>query len=254
MNFRIGYCCWVPLASVLPALLSACGSESSSCASVENRVSNCYIGAAFATCPGAGPSMAYCGPTGGCLWVSNGCPLPDYQAHLPADCNCRGDFCWGVEASATMASFVGTRGDVPWDRLREMNLSVKIDTTLKPGQPAIHCASCSGGCSTEATPCGAKELTIRRYMPGTYFVRFHSKTAFAGWDLEIEADFAAKPHTARACRFPFTDAPQCKSGQPICATSGSLVLAARPTKSDFLKVKGAFKFTFADGVVIDGTL
>jgi len=81
---------------------------------------SCYMGVAFAHCPGPQRPAVYCaGSNGGlpgsqgCVWVSSGCPLEQYKIELTADCTCKQ--CQAGH-QMNMWLFMISFGTAPWSR------------------------------------------------------------------------------------------------------------------------------------------
>lgn len=220
------------------------GESPPSCAEFPNDA--CLIGLTFAECAGPKAPAAYCSVKGGCVWVSNGCPLPDRRVPLTTDCSCEGPDC-SSELAATMMSFFIGWGAEPWDREREMNLAVTFPHADVGGDPAISCAGCGTDCEDPGHPCSSPAPQVAQWRLGTTVVSFGGP-GWGGWGLFLEIDWQASPARARLCQVAYTDAPTCTVGAPDCALSGTVKLATEPGEG--LDVHGEISATFADGLSV----
>lgn len=231
-------------------LLLGCANDAAApprCDGVTNH--DCFVGEVFAECPGPVQPAAFCSPHGDCLWVSNGCPLPDRPIPLTEDCSCDGPLCIsGV--TAAMASFFIGWGDQPWDRQREMNLTVSSPYEGIGGAAAVVCENCIDGCERPNNPCGQTMIYAYQRQMGTHLVRFSAGPGLGGWTLHLEIDGMSSPPRARLCKIPYTDVPTCSPGTPACAASGEVRLESAPLSET--EVHGDFSAAFADGSTISG--
>ena len=226
----------------------------------------CFVGAAFAECPGSSKPAAYCSAddSDGCRWISNGCPTKPFVAPLTPDCSCTSGTCPSTKHS--MAGFVLQYGTDPWTRARAMTVTASIDRNLKkPAAPVIDCTGSSVDCQGNANPC-CKQLpgtppepvTIiaNQSRPGTFITTLTVKGALAGWYLLIEADLAGANPAARVCRLAFSDALNCtpRPDYPDCATAGQLRLSADPKSTPLELIGLDVSARFKNGLAVTASL
>jgi len=194
-----------------------------------SEISTCFLGAAFAACPGEGaPPAAYCSSAARrCLWSSNGCPFGEYTIPIGPACTCVGQPCPSM-FETVLYRFVMEHGSAPWTRDREMNVQVSLDPALAPTETAVTCSGCTGACIAGDNPCGATNLMALKETPGTLVVEVMTAGGLWGWRLAIEADMAATKPVARICRLPFSDALSCEQGTVVSAASGEVTFNQDP--------------------------
>lgn len=187
----------------------------------------CATGFLFAECGGALPPAIFCTPDPRpCAWFNGGCPAAGYTR--PVECDPADGLC----------PEPGTGwGPTPWDRARDMGLTVTVDPAFEaPAAPSVVCT-----CDTP--PClGAAGGLCNDALAERYLFRTPEVTdpaapltglvvAFLwadGPELGLTNDWLwvleADPGEARArvCLFQTGDAGN--DGPPACATSGEVVL------------------------------
>lgn len=218
---------------------------------------SCYRGVAFAQCPGPQQPASYCaGKEGGlpgsagCLWISNGAPLAQYNVKLTKSCTCKQ---CDERHRMSMWIFLISHGTAPWTRSREMNAVVMIDKAVTSGTASLSCSTCKAGtCRPAWSPCNDSMGFAQRSLPGTFVVHYFSSVMMGGWYLMVEMDIRASPMKGRICRMPYTDAIGCKPGKPVCAISGDVLISDAPVDSNLKGIAGWFKAKFPDGMSVTG--
>lgn len=196
------------------------------CPAQSPPLDTCYTGALFAECGGALPPAIFCtAEDRPCLWFTGGCPAAGYTR--PVECS----------PVNTECPEPGTGwGPAPWDRARDMVLSLSVDPAFEaPAAPSVVCT-----CDTP--PClGAQHGFCNDALAERYFFRTPEATEpdaprnglvvahlFADgaglgltpdWHLTLEAD--VERARARMCLFQGRDAGN--GGPPACARTGEVV-------------------------------
>jgi len=145
-------------------------------------------------------------------------------------------------------------GTLPWDRTREMSLTVAEDASLTSSVQV----SCTGtGIDFTGTPCDVAFSWPVMEDTLTVNLRAAYPNLGPGWNLWIEADVIDR--RARACLWLYTDyyILRCGSGAgATCAVSGDVTLQTLPAPySDAQQLGGRFDldFEFSGGLHITGT-
>lgn len=212
----------------------------------------CFIGAAYAQCgTGAPDPRIYCSSAKrGCRWISDGCPLSDYDQASGTDCSCSGPGCAPSGESQQARWLMMYYGAAPWTRDRAPLLPVAVDATAGGTLVAPSCTGCTDSCAVGTHPCSSNP-TVKAHTQTDSVVVDLQAYGLMGWFLQIEVDLGTSPPKARVCRLEFSDYIVCAPGKPICATSGTVTVASDdPTAL----LHGRFSATFDDGVTIDWQL
>jgi hypothetical protein len=233
------------------------------------RIRECFRGLAFADCGGDGDAVRFCrsGPDHDpeCLWFTGGCPAAEYPDRcVPED---QGQP-W---APCPVVSAFEAFGQQPWTRDRDMNLTLRVDPTVEPGEPDVGCA---GPCGAEGAPptwpdgkcwrgtslCAPDDPEAQWdlygpwrspapddaewSLPSLVAVRLGRSDGFTGQQLVLELDF--ERGTARACAHETSDVPDLgDSAGPPCADVGEVVVDRVPaTAADVAGLHGRFDVSF----------
>ena len=232
------------------------------CVSTLNENKICYIGNAFAECPGRNKPMAYCAEysethgklgDGRCKWISNGCPLENYKTPLDPKCQCNGMKC-GFDLQYGMSSFVESFGISPLSRFSHLNIQIKYNGNTPATSPHVICYNCAYmPCSSGSTPCSDSKVYFVRAIPGTLSLRFFPSYLMGGWFLEIEADTKLEKPKGRICLRHFSDNKFCVPQVPTCAIDGTIEFDHKESQIDLDKVHGSFNASFENGMSVKGT-
>jgi hypothetical protein len=197
----------------------------------------------FADCGGALPPAIFCGPEQApCLWFSGGCPAAGYG--LPVECH----------GETTCPSWGLGWGLAPWNRDRDMALTLSVDPALEapPAAPEVDCACETPPClEPGAAFCDEARAMYEVGFPmdeppessqrGLIVVAVLAEVGGSDWALTLEAD--PERGTGRACLFQMSDAEN--GGPPVCATAGSATLDRVPaTRGEVRDVHGRLTATF----------
>lgn len=220
-------------------------------------IETCARGEFFAECGGDLEPTIWCGEgLSQCLWFSGGCPAAGYFQPR----NCGGEqYCptphvgWGPE---------------PWNRERDMTVSVAIDpAVMAPEAVAMTCTCEAPPCIRAGNEiCDPPEGYEHRYvaigdaeLPNTLNGLFAFSISpvggpFGSTYLAVEVDTAAPDGArARACLVSTSDGGA--EHDPICAISGALVLdRAVATTADAASAHGTASLDFAEMPLQDGPL
>lgn len=222
--------CWGVL-----AVLAACSgdAEDGGCpGGVAPPLSSCVAGELFADCGGTGaPRLACSTADARCSWFTSACVAEDYRASsCPADDVCCEANDWpfpGVDFHYELWARLYAFGRGPWDRTREMNVTVAEDPGLPEVTRAFRCEGVDafGG----ASPCAAGATPQLFRLREGAIVAFELSTglvSFGGWSPFVEIDSAAG--RARVCISRYTDARPigCPAGSAVCAGSGTITVDA----------------------------
>lgn len=254
----------------LAFLLCGCGDDPSTladaappdavpspCPGAIPAIEDCFTGAFFAECGGVEEARLGCHPqTYDCKWFIGGCVADGYIASTcaPDMICCHADWPYADEElfDADVTLYLGfyALGTEPWDRGREMNVTVAVDPAV--GAPPLDVTCTGTPPSSGANPCDAPETlyAVRRAADTLIFDIGDATADFTGWTLGIEID----PETpaARACVLPFTDAAprECPGNTPICATSGTVMITSLTGEPVGIELD----LTFPDGFHVQATL
>lgn len=200
----------------------------------------CFRGAWFAECGGAGAPGLWCHADGGvrCLWAD--CPPLDYDRAV--EC--------GAELYCPTPHMA--YGPEPWDRDRAMDLAVRVDGTLGPEAAAVTCAA-ESDLRMLAPLCTAPEAAVAVHraptadhtdwaLPSLVAVEIWREGGIsAGRLLRLELD--VERSRARVCLIDTSDGGA--DGPPACATTGEVVLDRLPaTPDDVAALSGALHAEF----------
>lgn len=217
---------------------------------------SCVSGYAFADCGGAFPPILWCDPVTAlqdCRWFTGGCPSSQYS--WPMDC----------EEQPGCFDAYPYWGPEPWDRAREMNLSLRINAAVAaPAAVTVTCACGEAPCvpnnqwlcalPAELETGHSYEVTVSPGEPafslnGFYTFKIRSapsedlSATVSDLVVEVDTDAEGGPR-ARACLF--TDRRRINSDFPtVCAAAGELVLdRAVLTSDDALDAHGTASLDF----------
>ena len=202
----------------------------------------CYLGVAFADCPGSAAPELHCNETA-CRWFA-GCVPAGAGPAFGTDCACQGT---GCPQGNVARLFVTGRGTDPWTRERDLVVTVAEVQGVGSSTPVLTCTGCGGSCALGDNPCSTGPAVLRE-SPGTEVVVFHTNGGLWGWWLELELDLERTPPMARICRIPFSDMIACDPGQLVCASQGKISLA--PGQGP---LSGELSAQFPDGASFTGT-
>ena len=235
----------------------------------------CFWGAQFADCGGAGSPRFACQPAGlACRWFTGGVVAEGYLAWPCADgricCEEGPDASYPHDLSISPASFFNGNGAAPWTRERSLVLDVSLDAQLA-GDLDVVCER-DGSVVDDVAPCrvpgtGTSEFAnhhqVYAEMNDTLSVSVINTDDFLGRRIQVEIVPRDAPATtlARACLLGQTDLVPI-SCDPTdyqtaeCATEGSVRLSAMPTRneSDLTGVLVAGDVVFADGLEVSFTV
>lgn len=228
--------------------------KAAACTPAEPGPAGCFSGNDFLDCPGEGTPALFCSKHA-CKWISHGRAVAPFIHRIEPGCVCTGPECDGVRSfGAIMRS-----GGRAWTRRRELTLGVTVGPA--PERGSITCSGCGFGCTGGDNPCsgcgagdsGCKEgfIELRKRFGDTFVVTGATTGGTYGWDLVIEVDVATSPPGARACRFSYSDALECRPYPLDCAMSGTVALNRLPSRED-CAVGGQFVAKFVDGLEIRG--
>lgn len=220
---------------------------------------DCRVGLTFAECgtdSTADPLLGCEAASERCWWFDGGA-VPRSVTMVSAcpsdDICCVNDWPFGPGGDAFGAyQLLFAVGTEPWDRQREMSLSVAVDPTLSsPASPTLTCTGALLG-EPGVGPCDAVTGVVE-YDLDTPAIAFGGAGNYYGWYPVIEIDHGASGELhARACIHRYTDAGQnvCPDAAATCAVSGSVTIDRWP-----LPATGAvihLDATFADGSTLLG--
>jgi hypothetical protein len=211
----------------------------------------CFVGAFFSECEGPGGTYFACDDQQGCGWFHGCVPAGASVSPCPTEDTCCVD---GLPFAGDHAYdgtyLLDSYGASPWDRAREMNLTVAFDPALV--QEPLH-FECSGPRAQpqpgRSTQCDGS-IVARPFIDlrDTLAITFEDKH-LSGWRLWAEVDL--ERDLARLCVETYTDAYYRCDGfvedEIPCAVSGTVVLSALPTADNLDALAGALDATLADG-------
>lgn len=260
---------------LLSLVTAACGNHhrETYCPGEAPSVEECEEGTFFVDCGGTGPPILACGNGDDprCAWFPGGC-VP--QGMRPSTCDAEDICCHdGFPADGTeLEGFPFSEGELdqrandwllrnlwhygiePWNRTRDMVLSVAVASELPPEPTAL---TCTGFDYPEFVPCIAGTLYVSR-LGKLLTVEFSD----GGWGPVAEIHVDISELHARAYLFPVRDAFSEKECPPpsyeTVATRGEIVLNRLPTATEgpynLTDIWGQVSIDFAEGMRIEGVL
>ncbi len=206
-----------------------------------SRCEACARGFFSADCGGdhALPPALGCDAAGDCAWFVGGCAPAEYSlSDCPAgDICCAGNFPYPEgqrPPPPSLEADLWAFGTQPWDDRRAMTVAVAFDAALTEGTHTFTCTGTDPYPSYVGSPCAvgyAAAIRDARLRGGILSFFLGRRTEIAGWVPAVEVDLRLATPTARVCAYRYSDvygATCSPYAVALCASSGTLVLSARP--------------------------